>query len=410
MALAVSAITATPPAHASGTAAIVAPTDAGDLYRPALAKYGWNCVVVTSTHTPALTGPYLRLIRHRGDLEDTSRQLHDLGVQAVIAGSHDGTELADLLADRLRLPCNTPEFAAIRRDIAFTNAALRDAGITAPRSIRTTSLPDALAWASHNHVNELVLQHPDPAAPEPSHHCHSADDIRLAWHHLSRPGTQPLVLREHFAGTRYRVHTLSGQGPDGAVEHTITSMWSEVHTLHHQVCREDLCSSRGLIARALTMFTTRVLNALGVRYGHARAMISFVPDSGPALLSLRTDPSAGDVIGDAPQAAVPDDPIRDTAQLVATGHRHTAPAPRRTQVAKIALLPRGDGALDETLLRTITALPTVVATTSLEAGMRVHAGRIAGWLLLVAGDRRAINQDHQAVRAAENHGLYGRSA
>ncbi|MFF3697353.1 hypothetical protein [Streptomyces sp. NPDC002221] len=222
--------------------------------------------------------------------------------------------------------------------------------------------------------------------------------------------TAAIVAPKHFAGTRCRVHTPSGPGPDGTAEHIFTSMRSEVQTHDHRLCRADPHRPCGLIARALTLFITRMFNALGVRHGNARTVIGYVPDRGTALLSIRANPSAGDVLGHALQAGVPDEPVRDTAQLITTGQRHTVAAPRRTQVATLALLPRRVGAPSETLLRVVATLPPVGATTHLESGTRVHVGRIAGRFLLAVGDRGAIGHDHQAVRAAEKHDLYGRSA
>lgn len=410
MALAAPLLAAATPAYRTGTAAVVAPADAGDRYVPALARHGWNSIAVTEpAHQPGDSAGYLQHITHRGSLRRTAAHLNRLGVQAVLAGSPAGTELADLLATRLNLPGNALDTAEIRRDTGFTSAALLESGITAPRSIRTARLSNALEWAAFTQTAELVLQHPDPTHPRPFHFCRTADDIRVAWHRLQDSSTQPLVLREHLAGAQYRIHTLTGPDRAGASDHTITSIWSEIRTPEQQVCRADLLSRQGLLARALALYTMRALTALGVRYGPAHATVTFIPDRGPALLSLRTDPYA-DFATDTLRLATGHDPIRDTALLLATGRRPEAPHQPHAHVTKIALLPRRDGALDPALLRTITTLPTVAATTALTGGAPVRAGQIAGWLLLIARDSRAINQDHQVVRAAENLGLYGSAA
>ncbi|MBP5909258.1 glutathione synthetase [Streptomyces sp. LBUM 1478] len=408
MALAAPLHAAAAPAYRTGTAAVIAPADAGDRYVPALARHGWNSVAVTEpAHHPDDNTGYLRHVTHRTSLRRTAAHLDRLGVQAVLVGSPAGTELADLLAARLHLPGNALDTADIRRDAGLTSAALLDAGITAPRSIRTARLSNALEWATYTQTAELVLQHPDPTHPHPSSVCRTEDDIRSAWHRLHHSSTQPLVLREHLAGTHYRIHTLTGPGPDGSTDHSITAIWSETRTADQQVCRADLLSRHGLLARALALYTMRTLTALGIRYGPAHATVTFIPDRGPALLSLRTDPYA-DFATDVLRQATGHDPIRDTALLLTTGNRPAARHRPHAHVTKIALLPRHDGALDHALLRTITALPTVAATTELTADTPVRADETTGWLLLVADDSRAINQDHQVIRAAENLGLYGR--
>ncbi|MGW0538319.1 hypothetical protein [Streptomyces sp. NPDC003032] len=242
----------------------------------------------------------------------TAAHLENLGVQAVIAGSPAGTELADRLTDRLHLPGNAADTADIRRDTGYTGAALLDAGITAPRSIRTARLPDALNWAAFTQASGLVLQHPDPSQAHPGRFCRTAHNITHAWRHLQSCTSQLLVLREHLTGTQFRIHTLTGPGPDGNADHTITS--------------------------------------------------TYIPDRGPALLTLRTDPYA-DFASDVLRQATGHDPIRDTVLLLTSAQRHPTRQQRHTHVAKIALLPQHDGALDSNLLRTITTLPTVAATT-----------------------------------------------
>ncbi|ATM24565.1 hypothetical protein SMD44_p10066 (plasmid) [Streptomyces alboflavus] len=406
MALAAPAPAAAPPAHRIGTAAVVAPSDAGDLYLPALARHGWNSVAVTTPTAPQTRDGYLQHITHRTSLRRTAAHLANLGVQAVIAGSPAGTELADRLADRLNLPGNAADTADIRRDTGFITAALLDAGITAPRSIRTTRLNDALNWAAITQISGFVLQHTDPAHPHPGLFCRTDADIVHAWHRLQHPAhNQPLVLREHLSGARFRIHTLTGPGANGTTEHAITSIWSQTHDSNRQVSRTDLLSRRGLLARALALYTMRALTALGVNYGPAHAEVAFVPDRGPALLSLRTDPYA-DFASDVLRRATGHDSIRDTVLLLTSGRRYDIPQHRSVQVAKVTLLPQHDGTLDPSLLRTITTLPTVATTTDLRAGSPVRAGQAAGQLLLVASDSRAVNQDYQVIRAVENLGLY----
>ncbi|MEU2357697.1 glutathione synthetase [Streptomyces misionensis] len=408
MALAAPVPAASPPPYPRGTVAVVAPSDAGDLYVPALARHGWNCVAVTlpGARQPRDTDGYLRNLAHRGSLRRTAAHLAHLGVRAVVAGSPSGTALADRLAARLHLPGNDPSTTDIRHDIGLTSSALLNAGITAPRSIRTTRLASALNWAAFTQVPELVLEHADPAHRAPAYHCRTAVDIRSAWQALQHFGSQPVVLREHLTGLHYRIHTLTGPGADGTTDHTTTSIWSEIRTPSQQVCRADLLSCRGLISRSLALYTMRALTALGVRYGPAHAAVTFIPDRGPALLSLRTDPHA-DFAYEALRRATGQDPIRDTALLLTTGQRHAPLHQRSAHVTKVALLPRSDGALDAHLLRTLATLPTVAATTPLHAGAQVRAGQTAGWLLLIADDSRAINQDYQVVRTIESLGLYG---
>ncbi|WP_172384709.1 glutathione synthetase [Streptomyces sp. MNP-20] len=397
----------TPPLHAPALAAVVAPA-ADDPYVSALARHGWNCVAITTPDPPpAAAEGYFQHVPHRGSLHHTAARLSRLGVRAVIPGSPAGTELADRLAHRLGLPGNDPTTTDLRRDTGWSSAALRDAGITAPLSIRTSRLAEALTWAAATDVTDYVLEHPDPARPARTHPCATADDIRSAWHTLQPPAGHPLVLREHLRAPHYRVHTLTRPRANGYLAHTVTAIWAEAHTPDHRLHRADLLSHHGLLANALTLYTRRALTVLGVRYGPAQVTLAFLPDRGPVLLALRTDPDA-DFAADALHRATGHSPVHDTALLLTTG-RHASP-PRHTHATKLALLPRHDGPLGAPLLDTIASLPTVAATTELHADTPGRAGQIAGWLLLMADHPRAISEDLWTIRAAEYTGLYGRPA
>ncbi|MET8676021.1 glutathione synthetase [Streptomyces sp. NPDC004647] len=417
MALASSALAvAAPPAWRTGVAAVIGPAGAGHHYCTELARQGWDCVaVILPTARPAaeLCGtaapPYLHRVRHDGSLRRTTKALRALGVGAVIAGSADGTELADRIAHRLELPGNDPTRSELRQDLGRTAAALTRAGITAPRVIRTTHLEEALAWAAHCRLPQSVLKPADPTSPDSGHLCRTSGDIRSAWQFLQHPAhaPRPLVLQEHLHGTQYLVHTVSSPGLDGTPNHTVTEIWSDTRTTDHRPYRTDLMSRHGLLPRALALYTLRILTALGITHGPARSQIIYEPDRGPVLLSLRTDPH-DTFTADVLYQATGSNPIRDTVHTLTTGRAEgLARTGRRPHLTKVSLVANRHGALCEPLLHTLVNLPTVVATTPLDPGASVLAGTSPGQLLLMADDIRAINQDHQTIRAAESLGLYG---
>ncbi|MBL1115244.1 glutathione synthetase [Streptomyces sp. 110] len=403
-----------PPAHRPCTAAVIAPDGPGNLYASALARYGWSTVAVTTAAAECVSHDsiYLHTFAHTGGVQWTVKHLARLGVQAILAGSPEGTALADQLADHLALPGNDAATSEIRNNIALTAAALNGAGITAASSTQSTRLGEALSWYNSTRPAAVILQHPHPAHPHPGLLCRNTDEIRTAWNHLRStvPSPQPLVLRERLPGTQYQIHTITIPSLDGIGDHAVTAIWSQTLTPARVVSRADLISRDGLLARALARYTLRALTALGIRFGPARAEITLVPDRGPTLLSVRTDPHA-DFATDALRRATGHDPVSDTARMLTTGRYRDLAHPRRIHVTKVALLPPCDGTLDPALLSTITTLRTVAATTELTAGTPVTAGQPAGWLLLVADDRHAINYDYQVIRSVETGGLYqGRTA
>ncbi|MDW6057943.1 glutathione synthetase [Streptomyces sp. FXJ1.4098] len=402
-----------PPTRRNGTAAIVAPSGAGDLYADALATHGWKTVAITLPTASSTVPPpsrYVKHLPHTGSLRRTAKVLTRLGIDAVIAGSADGAGLADQIADRLHLPGNDPASSHIREDIGRTAEALKVAGITAPRSIRTSRLTEALRWAAFTRLPCMILQPATTAQNTSRRLCRTDRDIREAWDQLTADATttQPLILQEDLPGPQYGVHTLSTPHADGTADHTITAIWSEVRTPANHLCRADLMSHTGLLARSLSLYTMRALTALGVRYGPTISQLTVIADRGPALLSIRTGPHA-DFATDALRRATNHDPIRDTARLITSSGSIPHPRPpRRRHLTKIALLPRHHGNLDPLLLRIITTLPTVAATTPLAPGATVTAGTPAGQLLLIARTSRDINHDHNVIRTIEDLGLYAR--
>ncbi|QCX82636.1 hypothetical protein C9F11_45380 (plasmid) [Streptomyces sp. YIM 121038] len=364
-------------------------------------------MAVAHAPEPPLGPGYAARLTHRGSLFHTAASLSRLGVRAVLAGSAEGIVLTDRLASRLNLPGNDPATCDLRRDTGWTSAALRDAGITAPHSIRTPRLADALAWAADTAATDYIVQHPDPAHSQRPHRCTTAEDIRSAWDALQPSAGQPLVLREHFNAPHYRLHTLTRPRSDGTPAHTITAIWSETHTDDHYLHRADLLRRHGLLARALTLYTRRALTALGVHFGPAHVTLAFVPGRGPVLLALRTDPDPDhDFAAQALYQATGHHPAHDTAQLLATGQYSRPLTPRHIHACKVALRPRHDATLEPDLLDSLTRLPTVATTTELHAHTPLQAGQTAGWLLLLAHDALAIHEDHQTIRDLEHTGLY----
>ncbi|MEV8547491.1 hypothetical protein [Streptomyces sp. NPDC051572] len=294
----------------TGAVAVIAPPD-GSRYPQAVKDRARAAVAITlhpAIRPPAHTGlgageAYREVITYTGDMRRTVTRLRAAGVDSVMAASPGGVELAEQIAWPLRLPATgNPATAQVRTDHGAQAETLSRAGITVPRTLRTTRLADALAWAdSHQlyacRIASAAIGIPVETVVGSTHRQIAALWPRLqeAAHHHTADTT--LVMQECVAGRRYRVDTSTRLGPDGPL-HTVIGIWSRTPapTLTGGLDRTDLMHRHDLLARRLSLHIRRVLDVLGVMSGPTRAHIAFEPERGPVLLSAAvvTDRSPAD--------------------------------------------------------------------------------------------------------------------
>ncbi|MFD4589074.1 hypothetical protein [Streptomyces sp. NPDC058434] len=402
-----------------GIVAVVAPYGDGGRHARAYARHGWETIAVTLPDDqlpPAhrdlglLTG-YERLIQHSG-LRRTAKKLRGRGVSAVVAGSGLGVGLADRLALALDLPGSDPLTSRLRRDRGLQATALRQADIAAPLSLRTGSLSEALRWVDEHPMPAYVVAPADTAATEASEVCWSAREVADAWRRIRREafrqsGNNDLVVQEWLQGQAHLVHAVV----DRHRLPVVTSVWSEQRITHRLHARSDLMSTHGLLARALSLYTARVVDALGIATGPVTLRL-MTTDGGPVLLSARAY---------AHPAPVDDIPhtlghVEATVSASITGLvSPPEPAPGRRFAARISLIAPHNGHLDARMLRTVTSLPTVArATGHLTPGTPVRRtvdrATSPGEIVLVADTHRALEDDARVIRSAEVLGLYDGAA
>ncbi|MGP3777122.1 glutathione synthetase (plasmid) [Streptomyces sp. SDT5-1] len=402
-------------------AAIVAPGPDGGLPSE-FARLGWSRIAVTLDAQPATArgpmtpagGDFTRTVPYRGSLRRTARELGELGVRAVVAGSPAGLALADRLADALDLPGNDPASTAARGDLGAQNQALTAHGLTALRLLRTTSRTRATQWAAFTALPAYVVTTAATTDNAPELVCRSPKEIAEAWHTLQaqQPGPPvPMVIREHVEGHRYLVNTLSGRDADGHVTHTVTDTWSCHHSPAHAVERLDLVPQHGRMGRLLALYIRRVLEALQVSTGATACELAYLPGRGPLLLSARAFADQAEAAL-AARLALGRDTHRDAAHCAIHDQSRTSVrAHGALHLLRVPLHPDRDGRLDRWMLRTIRQLPTVLHADSTllpDAPVRAHVP--PGELVLRSGDPRAVEADYRSIRAHERLGLYGGDA
>lgn len=399
------ALTAVP--NPAAVAVIAPPSDTG--HADALARRGRDAIAVTLGSTAqgdTLTGEaYTAVIAYGGDLRRTIKKLRAARVEAVVAASPAGVELAERIAWQLRLPgSGMPNSAPLRTDRGVQAETLARAGIAAPRTLRTDSLAEALAWADRHPASTYQLAPAGIGGTARPVVCPTQQSIAAVWPQLQRvalrrSGKAALVLQERVEGRQYVVDTRTRFGPDGP-QHAVTGIWAHAHAPTGLLDRIDLLHRRDLLARRLSLYVHGALDTLGVTSGSMSCHVAFEPDRGPVLLSagVATNRSRSD---EAIWAITGHDPI-DAAldgALYTSLRRDSA----RNCVARIYVnTPSGDGP-GAAVLQAISELPTAVdldrdpnsfafRTVPLPADGKVCE------IVLAHGLPEVIERDYQRIR------------
>ncbi|MER5572410.1 hypothetical protein [Streptomyces massasporeus] len=404
----------------AGTAAIVAPYS-GSEYAEAFARKGWKTVAVhldarlrpSALADARICGPYADTVEHRGSLRQTVKALRKLGVTAVVAGSAAGIALADRIASMLDLPGGDPETSQLRCDRGAQAAALATAGVPALNSVRTTSLSEALKWAELFPLSRYVLAPAAAGVPVEPVSCTHELQVSAAWPAMRRAaarysGDAHLVLTEDLPGRQYLVHSVTRPGHEGQPDHLITDIWAETRSADGRLDRTDLLDRHPLLTRALSVYTLRVLDALGVVRGPVMSRIVYGATRGPLLISALAAPGLS-LADEALRAATGRERVADVVDAwVSPSPAELVPAPTGRRVVRVHLQPTDGGeGIDPWLGRILRQLPTVVAVS---AGLQPHTAvstPLAGAEVVLSSDEpEAVEADYRVIRALEREGLY----
>lgn len=398
-----------------GIAAVVAPDDACG-YATALLRRGWQPVAVhpaprPSVHGVRADGPYAHTVEHRGSLRQTVKALRALDVSVVVAGSAAGIAPAERIAWHLGVPGSDPGAAPLRQDHGVQAAALARAGVPALRGVRTTNLAEALRWAERHPLPGYLLAPAAAGVPVEAVVCRPASRIGSAWpamrRAVARHSDDPhLVLSERPPGRQFVVNTVTRIGLDGMPEHTVTDLWARTHTPGGLPARTDLLDRHALLTRALTRYTLRVLDTLGVVCGPVSSRVAFGAGRTPVLVGALAVPGAS-LADDALRAATGRDRFADALDAVITpAPGRPVPAPTGRPVVRVHFRPR-DGGVDPSLGRVLRGLPTVVAVSpGLRPGAPAGADRGGAEVVLSGDEPRAVEADYRVIRALEHEGLF----
>ncbi|MFC4584821.1 ATP-grasp domain-containing protein [Sphaerisporangium corydalis] len=406
---------------------IVDPYSSGNLLAPALRDAGLLPVAVTSARRPPAmwAGSYHpedfhQVIAHAGHLGETLAHLRALTPVAVLAGAESGVELADRLA-ALVTPgrANDPALAAARRDKGAMASAVAAAGLPGVAQVCTADAAEVEEWLARpgGGGHDLVLKPPKSAGTDGVTRVPAGADWRPAFHRLlggrNKLGlvNDRVLVQEYLTGTEYVVDTCTFDGT-----HTVTDIcvYRKRHNAGHMAVYDymewlphDTPGHAELVG-----FATRVLDAVGVRFGAAHIEIMRT-GQGPRLIEVNAR-IAGGGVPEYCREATGDSQVDRLARYLAGDRAVPAGFTLRKTVRGVLFVARTPGVLrNAEEYRRVRSLASHHASRiNVRSGDRVaathdlYSSHALGYVILAHEHPEQVRADYEAVRRIERGLVY----
>ena len=261
-------------------------------------KFGIGCVHVQSS--PDIPADFLATFQPSdfqqhfvvgvpGSVEDIAADLTRLApVVCVIAGTETGVETAERLAQLLHVPGNDPRTSRLRRDKYEMHERLKEAGLSALRQARCTTVDDALDWAEVLQSWPVVVKPTASAGADRVRFCNDMAEVAMAVDAIlgkrNKLGdiNDAAVLQKKITGQQFIVNAVSMNG-----RRYISEIWKDDKIAvpgASLICdREILLAPHDDLARVLELYTIACLDALGIREGPSHTEL-FQTEGGELLL------------------------------------------------------------------------------------------------------------------------------
>jgi ATP-grasp domain-containing protein len=399
--------------------AIVDPMSTGAGLAAEFGRRGWRCVAVLSGTVPPKYAAALRRDDFLAVLPATSiRGLAAHRPAYVIPGCEWGVNLADDLADLLRLPGNESLPDRPRRDKAAMMRRAAAAGLRVPAGAPLTSVEDLDEWLRTAGTLPVVVKPTTSAASDGVHFCDDAEQARavagklLGTTNVLGHPNETLLVQERLVGQQYFVNSVSWEG-----RHHIHEIWRDDRIFvdgRPVYDRQVLLAAEGEIQDVLVRFVTGVLDALGVRTGPAHTEL-LVDGDGPVLIECGARLEGG-VTSSGPERATGDSQLSLTVERYARPDRFVRRIgtryARRRALAVVCLVSPCDGVVDGRAVAGLAGLPSAYCGSALELVAGTPVRRTVdlltspGHIYLIAEDQAALDRDYARIRELEAGGLY----
>ncbi|MFE5792300.1 ATP-grasp domain-containing protein [Streptomyces sp. NPDC056503] len=363
-----------------------------------------------------LPDSYARDLGHREPTEEFTALLRAGALDAVVPSTESGVELAERLTAALGLRGNDPALAGARRNKVLMAAALRRAGVAAPRGEFCETAEAAVAYYRAQGLGEAVVKPADSAGSDHVTLCSTAEEVREATlailgsgNFFGNPNSGALV-QERLRGTEYYINSVSSGGIHRMVETwRYTKTESDAHAPVYD--HEEPVPHSSATARLLHAYVREALTALGIRDGAAHSEVMLTA-SGPVLIETGARLGGGVLpavaelhFGSSHLSALTDailgrpgteDPAWGTGgnlRYVSLINRFAGPgSPRPWARALLSL---------ESCTDLVAEVP-VGAPTPVTADLASSPG----YLYLSHSDRKQVISDYEAIRTWESEPFY----
>ncbi|GAB2734424.1 ATP-grasp domain-containing protein [Salinifilum aidingensis] len=406
--------------------AVIDPFSTGAALASELHRRGHGVVAVVSSRAlpdgyaeSIRTELYTSIIQHE-ELETTVQELSRHNVEAAVAGTEIGVELADRIAFRMGLVCNDPSTSVVRREKDAMAFAVERAGLRAPRSGTFTSLESMRSFLAEVGL-PVVVKPINSAGSDGVFFCDTVAEAAEAFAALlgnnnqMRAVNEKVLVQEYLVGDQYYVNTVTVDG-----FHYVAEMWSDVRADvdggRSVYEREDLLPPDDAVQNILRDYVLKVLDALDVTWGPAHTEVMMTPD-GPVLIETAAR-MQGTIDSDVVVEAQGQSHVTLTADCYTNPgdilERSRSAYPYKEHMTVVNLIAPFDGMFsDGPATRTIRGLPTLRATIGevnpgLPVERTVDLFTTPASLYLVAQDRSEIERDYTMIRQLEAESLYAR--
>jgi biotin carboxylase len=224
-------------------------------------------------------------------MEQVIDALSKYKVIAVLAGQEPGVELADKLSEKLGLQStNGTEMSTARRNKYDMIKAVTDAGLNAPKFIKSKDLSEILDWVQKNTKYPVVIKALRSAGTDGVYISSNENELRAAFEKLINSESiydevnNEILVESFLDGKEHVVNAVSLDG-----EHYVTDVWmyqKKFISGHGNIYdREMLLPADLPEVQELISYNAKVLDALGIKNGPSHAEIMYT-STGPALVEV----------------------------------------------------------------------------------------------------------------------------
>lgn len=275
-------------------AVIVDPFSSGNLLAPEFHSRGYECISVLSGPVPEVFQSSYRRDDFVSELtlehcqSTLLAELSQRKVTCVIPGCESGVLLANQLAFDLGLPCNDLDYSEARRDKYLMQNRLHQAGLKSIKQKRTSSITEALAWASHVGY-PIVVKPLDSAGSDNVSLCYSKKEVQFACKkilgktNLFGRVNNAMLLQELIEGTEYVVDTVSCEATH-FVSNVCVYRKENINGAAFVYKDMRFLTDPNDYPKALIPYCRQVLDALGVRFGAAHCEVIVDEQGVPTLI------------------------------------------------------------------------------------------------------------------------------